>query len=138
MPVKRRLNFMAYNPNLALVPRVAMPQVKSTLVRQFLAELAAAGVLVLRNRSLSRILKRSQREIHDETVVALMDKPEQLSKPIMVSKDLFVLDGHHRWAANARLGRIQEVWFIDAPAAEVLGAMARFAARHPEECGTKV
>jgi ParB-like chromosome segregation protein Spo0J len=71
-------------------------------------------------------------------IQALIDaKNESLDKPLLVSADGFVLDGHHRWAANARLGRQQACRVIHLPAAEALAEMEAFAARHPDLCAAK-
>ena len=114
-----------------------MPQIKSTLVVEFLAELTAAGVEVREASIPAGELRASQLELHEDNVLALISKPEQLCAPLLVSVDGYVLDGHHRWEANRRLGASQKSSVIGMPVQEALAAMAAFSSRHPELCGAK-
>lgn len=48
-------------------------------------------------------LHPSQNEIHKDRVQEIVDDLEagkaQSTKPIVITKDMYILDGHHRWAA---------------------------------------
>lgn len=120
------------------VARCDMPQVKSPLVSAFIAELRQRGITCEEVMPRAASLRASQRELHEQNIQALLDKSESLDKPILVSVDGFVLDGHHRWAANARLNRAQRCIQIGLDAAAALAAMTAFAAAHPSECAAKV
>lgn len=119
------------------IARVDMPQIKSPLVPAFIAELRQRGIACEEAIIPATSLRASQRELHEQNIQALLGKPESLDKIILVSKDGFVLDGHHRWAANARLQRDQRCMQIDLGAAAALEEMAKFAASHPEACASK-
>lgn len=114
-----------------------MPQIKSHLVPAFVDEVRAAGVLVLAAAKDASSLRPSQRELHEDNVQAVMASAS-LDKPVLVSSDGYVLDGHHRWAANARLGRQQRCIVLDANVEDALNMMAEFAAQHQELCAAKV
>ena len=122
---------------LGKIPRHLMPQIKSGLVPTFIAELTASGVDVLHTTVQASVLSKSQLELHEENIMSLMQKPDQLRKPLLCSEDGFVLDGHHRWAANCRLGNEQKVFLVKLPAVEALRRMQAFASRHQELCGAK-
>ena len=83
------------------VPRAQMPQIKSTLVPDFLEELAQQGIRMTRRRRRVGDLKPTQAELNlDKAREMLRGQPEDsLRKPVIVSKDDYLLDGHHRWAA---------------------------------------
>ena len=115
-----------------------MPQVKSTLVPTFLRELEAEGHSVWSQMEPAdpSCLRPSQGEMVEETIISLMGKQEQLAKPVLVSLDGFVLDGHHRWAANHRLGQAQDIIILGLNAEEALAKMHSFCARN-EGCEAK-
>lgn len=54
----------------------------------------------------TKSLKPSQNEINGEIVekvVKSMKKKSKKDMPIVVSKDGYVVDGHHRWAAHKKM-----------------------------------
>ena len=122
---------------LGEIPRNKMPQIKSSLVPAFISELTASGVDVLHTAVQASALSKSQLELHEDNILALMAKPDQLKKLILCSEDNYVLDGHHRWAANCRLGNVQKVFLVKLPAVEALRRMSDFASRHQALCGAK-
>jgi len=117
---------------LGAIPRADMPQIKSTLREEFLVW---SGLDYSREAMFD--LSPSQGEMSEDNILALMGKPEQLEKPLLVSRDGYVLDGHHRWAACSRLGQPVNCIVIDAGAAEALDLMAAFGSLHREECARK-
>ena len=48
----------------------------------------------------SKDLKSSQGEFNKDAIASLMIDPKTSKSAIVISKDNYVLDGHHRWAAN--------------------------------------
>jgi len=117
---------------LGAIPRADMPQIKSTLREEFLVW---SGLSY--SRKAMDNLMPSQGEMSEDNILALMGKPEQLLKPILVSVDGYVLDGHHRWAACDRLSQSVNCIVIDAGAAEALDLMAAFGSLHREACARK-
>jgi len=80
------------------VPRAEMPQIRSHDVTEFLNTLRAKGIKVEEKQQTAGSLKPTQRELNPEKVAALKGIPTTRDKPIIVSKDGFIMDGHHRWA----------------------------------------
>jgi len=70
-------------------------------------------------------LKPSQGEINREKVDELIDDDLSNNKrvPLVISKDNYIADGHHRWAAfrMAAPRKPMKVVIIDAPIKDVLG-----------------
>ena len=70
-------------------------------------------------------LKPSQGEINREKVDELIDDDliNNMRVPLVISKDNYIADGHHRWAAfrMAAPRKPMKVVIIDAPIKDVLG-----------------
>jgi ParB-like chromosome segregation protein Spo0J len=84
------------------VPRSEMPQISSKKVPDFVRWLQDGGVRVSRKRVRADKLNATQREINRSKVEALASNPSHrshLEKPVIVSKDGYLMDGHHRWMA---------------------------------------
>lgn len=83
------------------VSRKSMPQIKSALMPKFLDELRDKGIKVKKKKISVADLTASQGEIDDKKVKSMADNaPEKsLNKPFVISKDKFILDGHHRHQA---------------------------------------
>jgi hypothetical protein len=105
------------------IPRLRMPQLKGyptegsradamprdrrgevDLAEQFRQHLLDGGVQVARRREQATHLKASQRELNGVKVAGianyLASGGEIEGPPIFVSRNLYVVDGHHRWAAE--------------------------------------
>lgn len=78
-----------------MVPRADMPQLENKHVKSFLKDHGVDSKI--EHRSTSE-LKPTQSQFNPEKI-ASMDKTG-MSKPILISSDDYVLDGHHRWLAN--------------------------------------
>ena len=89
--------------------RLSMPQIVAKKLPAFLKELREDGTKVKRATVDPKTLKPTQNKLDTAKVDKLKKLPEALKKPILVSKDGFILDGHHRWAANKALKRQQPV-----------------------------
>lgn len=92
------------------VPRPAMPQIDEGNLPELVALAFQAGHNPLFHVASARDLRAHQKV--DEHRVRSM--PEALLyKPILVSADLYVLDGNHRWHAHIHQGR------FDTPVIEI-------------------
>lgn len=83
-------------PGLGL-PRNKMPQIKKHVTAAFLVWLENQGIKVQVGKTIPTKLKPTQNEID-------MDRAKKMptgttDRPIMISRDDYVLDGHHRWMA---------------------------------------
>ena len=84
------------------ISRSLMPQIKSSKMPDFIKWLKAQGVRVSRAVVPAANLNATQKEINNSKVQQLADNPanlEHLRKPVVVSKDDYLMDGHHRWLA---------------------------------------
>lgn len=83
------------------VPRDKMPQVNAKDVPEYLSWLQEQhGVRSARERVRVSDLKPTQGEINTKKVSAMFGTGmETLGKPVIVSQDNYILDGHHRWLA---------------------------------------
>ncbi|MFA6199109.1 MAG: hypothetical protein WC679_01720 [Bacteroidales bacterium] len=82
------------------IPRKDMPQIRSDLVPKYLDFLKEQGITHTKKSIQVGKLKSTQGELDIQKVIPMMDKDNSAnSKPIIVSNDNFVLDGHHRFAA---------------------------------------
>lgn len=67
----------------------------------------------MRERAPVGSLRATQKEINAEKAEGIaQDKGRGWlsERPIMVSHDGYILDGHHRWAAMMLLGESNEIW----------------------------
>jgi hypothetical protein len=88
-------------------------------------------------RRKARELKPSQKEISRERIEDLIENENILNKvlvPLIISKDNYVVDGHHRWAAYRlkKPNKALPVVEIDAPIKDVLGISIAWGAKHQE------
>lgn len=98
------------------IPRREMPQIRPHAMAAFIEWAKEHSVTVHRTQKRVRDLRATQLEIDPEMVEqlvedgldALLDK-----RPMLASKDGYILDGHHRWAAllvrdpDARVGLLE-------------------------------
>jgi hypothetical protein len=103
----------------------------------FVDHMTGLGVGVEERTVLASTLKASQNELVGEKVAGMMDNPDfdPAGEAIFVSRDGYVIDGHHRWAAQ--VGRDLEdgavgdlplnVRVVDMDIQEVLDEANKFA-----------
>lgn len=80
--------------------RKDMPQVNTQKLSKALS-MAKSKVKVTKGMSIAGSLKPSQKELIKSKVVAISkkyNKPTDM-KPLIISKDNYIVDGHHRWGA---------------------------------------
>lgn len=77
------------------IPRDEMPQITQEDLTAFLTFASHENVQVLARHCLARQLRPTQKEFRQERVDAMPDAA--LEQPVIVSRDLYVLDGTHRW-----------------------------------------
>lgn len=105
------------------ISRDLMPQVQSGDMDAFFKFMDERGVKYKKRRLIISKLKPSQKEFSREKVDGMMKalSYERLTKkPLFVSKDLYIADGHHRWYA-AKLQNPKgyaNVWEVNLPIME--------------------
>lgn len=88
------------------IPRRNMPQVDEKNFGDFFKWLRTEGIQVRRVRVPGAKLKPIQKEISQQAVQQLAkSNSPKLKKPFLISKDGFILDGHHRWLAMLQIDR---------------------------------
>jgi hypothetical protein len=106
------------------IPRIDMPQIKAALVPDFIAHVEKHGAHVTRERVPVSTLKSTQNELKADKIQHEVEVGDiaHLSKPVIVSHDDFLLDGHHRWAARRTLDEHaeQDVIRVSMPIVELL------------------
>lgn len=92
-----------------MMPRADMPQIAKKDVPGFLDWMRnKTGKSHSEQQIFATRLKPTQSQIDDAKVSALGPTPDK----ILVSADNYVLDGHHRWVANARNGSMQNAYVL--------------------------
>jgi hypothetical protein len=121
------------------IPRKYMPQfIGKDDVQKFRRFIKRVyGIKSGITRRKARELKPTQKEISRSRIEDLIDNENILNKvlvPLVISKDNYVVDGHHRWAAyrlkkpNKSLPAVE----INAPIKDVLGISIAWGAKHQE------
>ena len=122
------------------IPRRYMPQFRSADdVRKFTKFIRKAyDIKSARTTRKVSQLTPSQSEISRKRIISLITEPHNILKkiqvPLVISKDNFIVDGHHRWAAY-RLKRPKAslpVIAINAPVKDILGIAVAWGAKHEE------
>lgn len=98
--------------------RHAMPQL--TKFDDFMADLTKAGIDTEVRTLGPRKLTPTQGNFNEEKVDKLIANGWWNEKPIISSKDDYVIDGHHRWLAAAKLGKDVKSRVVDLDATALL------------------
>jgi hypothetical protein len=120
------------------IPRRLMPQFTTPRdIRSFVAFAEKKyGIRSGRTTRRAARLKPSQEEINRERVEDvkedIVEKKLDPNVPLIVSRDGFVIDGHHRWAAYKSHKPMKKlpVLLVEAPARDVLSVAATWGAKH--------
>jgi hypothetical protein len=113
------------------IKRADMPQIRSDLVPDFIQGLMRSGVKVERDHQDVGDLKATQSELNKDKIESMIGNPTvraNLAKPIIVSNDGYVLDGHHRWAAMVSMDPDSEIPTVevDLPMLDLLAQAKTF------------
>lgn len=68
----------------------------------------------------SNSLRSSQGEFNKDAIHSLINEPIKTKSNIVISKDNYVIDGHHRWAANYNMGKKTKAVRVDLPVLELI------------------
>lgn len=89
-------------PKVVEYARIDMPQIFSGDLIEFVESCRRSGIPYSKKLLDPKSLKPTQSEFDDVKVKKLIANPSK--KPILASKDGFVIDGHHRWKAALESG----------------------------------
>ena len=120
------------------IPRKLMPQFTSPRDIRSFTTFAEKRYGIKSRRATRRAanLKPSQEEINRERVEDvqedIVEKKLDPNVPLIVSRDGYVIDGHHRWAAYKSHHPTKKlpVLLVSAPARDVLSVAATWGAKH--------
>ena len=120
------------------IPRRLMPQFTSPRDITSFTRFAEKKYGIGSHRTTRRAarLRPSQEEINRERVEDvkedIVEKKLDPNVPLIVSKDGYVIDGHHRWAAYKSHHPMKKlpVLLVEAPARDVLSVAATWGAKH--------
>jgi len=107
------------------IPRKEMPQIKSEHRGAMTNFLTARGITATPETVEASSLKPTQREFSQAKVKQALDFKGS-DRPILVSNDGFILDGHHQWLAKAQQEAPVKITRLSAPIAELLTTMKEF------------
>lgn len=106
--------------------RIEMPQIDAKDYDEFLTFMAAHGCDHENEMVPTTTLKPAQRQWQPRGVEAIAHT-DGMDKPLLVSKDDYVLDGTHRWVAAQELGiELVPAIRLDMPAREAINLMNTF------------
>lgn len=107
------------------IERKDMPQVEERDYPELFAYLAQHGGTVTPGRVDPRSLHPIQKEFSDEGVMVSMTSGK-LDKPVIVSSDDYIIDGHHRWLAAANSHHMLSINRVSLPVTELLKLIQAF------------
>jgi hypothetical protein len=84
------------------IPRVEMPVIPAKQTKAFIKYLKSEGYKVEKEKEFAANLRATQSEISGVKVAAAMKriKKEGFYKRLVISRDDYILDGHHTWAGQ--------------------------------------
>jgi hypothetical protein len=107
--------------------RKEMPQVEGKNIPKFLDFLKSEGIKYTEKLTDSKKLRPTQSQFNQDKIQSMIDSIDSKKQnPIMVSKDGYVLDGHHRWLAHYNLDRKMPVVEIDLKINDAIDKMHDF------------
>ncbi len=111
------------------IPRAEMPQVDEKDFKEFFEYLDNKGVKHKLTTMNADDLKATQKDFNPSGVKHMLTvEPSRLEKPLLVSNDNYLIDGHHRWTALRIMtkGKKIKVYRIDLPIRKALDVITKF------------
>ena len=111
------------------IDRKDMPQIKSKDLKDFFLFLKKNGVKTIKKSMDATKLKATQGQFDKGKIKKAIDDISTGSmpdKPIMVSKDGYVIDGHHRWLAYYNMNRKIDVYEANVDSKRLIELMSEY------------
>jgi hypothetical protein len=113
------------------VKRADMPQVHKDHYPELMQYLKNHGARISQSEVPATSLKAVQDEFSDEGVAKMMSKKggnngTTRKKPLLVSADNYIIDGHHRWLASYNLGETVPIFKFSIPVKKLLQLVRDF------------
>jgi len=110
--------------------RIEMPQIAQKDYPEYFEYMKKKGFSRRDTKVNVKSLKPVQSEFGDEGIlksIGTLQKLKDSNKPIIVSKDLYVIDGNHRWLASLNTGKKQiPAIMFDGNRKEIMDATLKF------------
>ena len=89
------------------IARKDMPQIADKHHDDFIKSIRDSGILVKFKTINPKLLKPTQKEFSTDGIMRNLGKISTGTKkpPVIISKDGYIMDGHHRWAAHVNAGK---------------------------------
>lgn len=110
------------------ISRGNMPQVRSADYDELLAFLKSKKISMTKKTVKANTLKATQRNFNKDKIVGAAAKYSTLkdAKPIIVSKDNYIIDGHHRWLGAHNVGGDITIYQANVKVDDLLKAVREF------------
>lgn len=131
------------------IPRIKMPQLDEDQTKAFRKYLKSKGYTVEKTEEKASFLRATQNELLGWKVAKQAAKIEAkggvMDKRIVVSRDNYILDGHHHWAgqigydakANGKLGKLKtKISRVDISITDLLAEADKFTGGKGKKGGT--
>ena len=104
------------------IKRDKMPQVRSKDYDELIVHLKKNGVSVQKKSVKATKLKATQSDFNVDKIVDKISSIKTLgkAKPLIVSSDSYIIDGHHRWLAAKNVGGSIDVMQSNVKVKELL------------------
>jgi ParB-like nuclease domain len=111
--------------NERLIDRKVMPQIQAKNIQDCLNYLKKNGIQNKKETVSAGKIIPMQR-LNQQKVEGLKASQANLDKPVLVTKDYELVDGHHRWAANRDLGNDVNIIKLSASFDDVYDALTNY------------
>lgn len=110
------------------IKRGHMPQVDSKDHDELIKFLNDKGIKITKRKVAAKTLKATQANFNKDKVVGAAANYHTLhkAKPILVSKDNYIIDGHHRWLGALNVGGDINIIQANVNVQELLKAVREF------------
>lgn len=110
------------------IARGHMPQVKSSDYDELVDFLKGENIKFTKGKVDAKSLKATQRNFNQDKIIGAAANYHTLSnaKPIIVSSDNYVIDGHHRWLGALNVGGDITIMKANVKVDDLLTAIRKF------------
>jgi len=110
------------------ISRVDMPQVRSADYDELIEYLKNLGIKMERKEVKAKRLRATQSDFNKDKIVKAMGRIKTIgqAKPLLVSSDNYIVDGHHRWLAARNGGASIPIMQSDVKIKILLRAIKKF------------
>jgi tRNA uridine 5-carbamoylmethylation protein Kti12 len=109
--------------------RIDMPQIRDEDYKEFIEYMQKNGVKFVAKIIPARQLKPMQKDFSDAGIIKQLKKQMQkgaFKKPVIMSSDGYIIDGHHRWLVASNTGQDLNVNQVNLPAEELYSLAKNF------------